>query len=238
MITPDQFRERLRRPKKPPIDWAKWIGSPTAWLALTISASSLYLTLVRKSDDIRVVVGHPEPMSIGGAGSQINLRGSDQTLIFINSGNRAAVINEVTLLLWFQSEKTGPPTCSKPASWPIALSYDFAPLVIKPGEITSISINKFKTTKSIEETSKKDRKLEYEVSDGALKAFTVVPEPAFGDLVVACQSFQVILPDSESHSANLLLGGARVLKVGSTGPTLTIPGAFPDFRAPVILVKQ
>jgi hypothetical protein len=84
MITPDQFRERLRRPKKPPIDWAKWIGSPTAWLALTISASSLYLTLVRKSDDLRVVVSHRKPMSLwlSNPDSQIELREPDQTLMY------------------------------------------------------------------------------------------------------------------------------------------------------------
>jgi hypothetical protein len=240
MITPEQFRERLRQPKTPPVDWAKWIGSPTAWLALTISASSLYLTLVRKSDDLRVVVSHRHPMSIwlGTPGSQIELREPDQTLIFINSGNRAAAINEIKLLLWFQSANSPPSTCSKPSSWSLTLSYDFAPLVIKPGEITSLSVNKFKATKFSMATDKKDRKLEYEVSDGDLKAFSVVPEPTTGDLLVACQSFQVILPDSESQSANLPLGNAMMLNFGSTGPTASFPGAFHDFRAPVILIKQ
>jgi hypothetical protein len=88
------------------------------------------------------------------------------------------------------------------------------------------------------ESDKKDRKLEYEVSDGDLKVFSVVPEPTTGDVAVACQSFQVILPDSESQSANIPLGNALMLKFGPTGPTASFPGAFPDFPAPVILVKQ
>jgi hypothetical protein len=238
MITLDQFRARLRPPaKKPFIDWSKWIGSPTAWLALTLSALSTYQTMIRKADDLRVVVSTTPLMRIktGEDGAaRLHLSKPTQNLVLINSGNRAAAISSIALHLWFQSN--GRPTCdgTHVPKVSLFLFYDFVPQVIKPGEMTSLSVEKVKRIEATPRIAKADEsgdELMWDISAGS--------KPTDGDIMVSCLSFLVILPDSGSKHVDLLLGYAENQMLSTPGELAFYDRTFTRSHfSPAILVKQ
>jgi hypothetical protein len=225
MITLDQFRERLRRPEKASTDWAKWIGSPTAWLALLLSAFSVYGTLVRKTDDLRVVT-HRKPSAVV-QGQQVEFLALDQDLILINSGNRAAAVTEITLILWFQDGNESV-TCDHDHYQPIYLNYDFSPVVVKPGEMSSLSLSRFI---DYNVGIKGILPVEYEMSDGKLTSASFKRAPKAGDIMAACLSFRIILPDSDLRNASVLLETAP-------GEKNFYIDYKERFTAPVVLVKN
>jgi hypothetical protein len=232
MITPDQFRERLRRPKKPPTDWAKWIGSPTAWLALLLSAFSVYGTLVRKTDDIRVVT-HRKPSAVV-QGERVEFWALDQDLILINSGNRAAAVTEITLILWFQGGNESV-TCDHNHHQSIYLNYDFSSVVVKPGEMASLTLSKFIDYNV--PLSKGILPVEYEVSGGKLTSASFRSAPKAGDIMAVCLSFRIILPDGDLRTASVLLEIARAPFV--MGPrTMYVDDYTESATAPVVLVRN
>lgn len=225
MISPEQFRERLR-PAKKEANWTKWIGSPTAWLALILSAATFYTASVRKNDDLKVVINKLARLFIDKAGTP-SFDATTQDLIFMNAGNRPIAVNSIGLKIWFwPAGKKEPPRCGE-TTMVIDLSYDFTPLIIKPGEMSLLSLAKFKDvvgsqialdglvavsqkTGKVDMDTLIERKIKYEVTSGELKTLTVEPLPSKDQVMRACLSFQVILPDTEREEVPLLIGSASI----------------------------
>jgi hypothetical protein len=56
----EAFRKRLRGAEKQKTNWQYWIGSPTAWLALVLSAATGFYTFLYHSDELSVVIARPD----------------------------------------------------------------------------------------------------------------------------------------------------------------------------------
>src|SRR5262245_47683027 len=92
----ETFRSRLKQPKKATTNWQQWIGSPTAWLALILSASSFFYTFLYYSDDLSVVMDRPV---IQPAFQDVLRISAPRNMTFINSGSRPIVITGAQLIL-------------------------------------------------------------------------------------------------------------------------------------------
>jgi len=144
MISKETLRERVRSPKKNKVDWLKWIGSPTAWLALILSASVAYLNF-RKADMLSVVVGSV-PRAKYSSGEFVEITGWTPTLVFVNSGARPVIVSSVNAEMWIQ-QKTTPlklscgPTRDGDEFAVIHFKYDMSPLVVKPGEMVNVDVD-------------------------------------------------------------------------------------------------
>ena len=92
----EAFRDRLKKPKKEKsINWQQWIGSPTAWLALLLSASSFFYTFLYHSDELSVVMDNP---TITPAGEEFVIT-PPPSMTFINSGSRPVAITSAIAIL-------------------------------------------------------------------------------------------------------------------------------------------
>jgi hypothetical protein len=233
MITIEELRERLETPAKARVEWSKWIGSPTSWLALSLSAVTAYFTLIRQSDDIRVVVGERPLLYVDLVEKdrpRLGIQQLQQHLTIINSGNRTAAITSIALVVG-RSFKGGEAQCqyeSKPSK-PFSLEYAFGGVVIKPGEIVSISLEHL------------DRGVDYALQRDN-KGNTAVIHDAFlrvsrNTYVVACLWFLVITPDNVSQNARIPIYATELL---SLGETLLVPEKASLFRrdTPTILISR
>jgi hypothetical protein len=89
----EAFRKRLRGPEKEKTNWPAWIGSPTAWLALFISSTTAFYSLLYHSDELSVVV---RPGLIEFKDKEIGLYDPGDAII-INSGNRPIAVLGVNM---------------------------------------------------------------------------------------------------------------------------------------------
>jgi hypothetical protein len=240
MITPERLRERLRPPKKTPksIDWSKWIGSPVAWLALLLSSLTAYTTYFRKADDVRVIIDTFPYLAIRTA----TRRHADQLysalvphdFVFINSGNREAIILDIMLHIWFAPvrEKVSQ-DCRRPPTLEFKLRYEFSPLVIKPGEMIPRPMLKIEDG-AYGAGGAPPSVVNFAVKKGEVTELEMSPLPTTDDMMFACISFTVALPDSESTTASLLLVASDLTKSDET-----IESQYPNKRTliPRVLVK-
>jgi hypothetical protein len=92
----EAFRARLKQPEKnKKINWQQWVGSPTAWLALMLSASSFFYTFLYHSDELSVVMGDPTIKPDKDAFKII----APRSMTFINSGSRPVTVISARLIL-------------------------------------------------------------------------------------------------------------------------------------------
>jgi hypothetical protein len=117
-------------------------------------------------------------------------------------------------------------------------------LVIKQGEMILLSANKFDEWDvdrvvdgdvGFGVNAKDGSSAEVEFSGGELKSIRFAPVPTTHDIIAACLSFRVILPDSDSKSVNVPLGFARLQSQPAGG---IVSDKFPRISAPVILLKR
>lgn len=246
MITREQLRERLRAgwPPGKSFKWEKWGGSPTAWLALLLSGISIYLTQIRQVDDLRVLMnGNPRPVFNDVLyGPSADLSPVQQTLIFINAGNRPVAIAAISLTVWLQSELNltlfvpdPDEVCAPKNSRQVVIDYEFSPLVVEPGKMVPLRLEKFEIVRStlgpVTVTYPK-----ISVLEGHLRLPNVAV-PAPNDIMAACLIVQVILPD-DNHLADVQLGSARLARsvdANSKWLEAHIPGRAP---VPYILFKR
>ena len=115
-----------------------WATLTMAAFALLISAATLYLTVVRTKDDLRVVVeGSPEFL-LDYDHPKFDII-TNLTMTFINVGNRPAAILGVTLFL-DQSPKAElhQESCEQEIGTATTRPYDLKAVIVKAGEIISV----------------------------------------------------------------------------------------------------
>jgi hypothetical protein len=120
-------------------EWAGVIGTVTGVLALVISGLNAYFNIIRQKDELRVA-------NDGRLFASTNAEGVLQiigrhSLTFINSGNRAAAVTGIKLLVSeldnFDDKEA--PNCL--VGQGVYLDYEIEPFAIKPGEITVKSLD-------------------------------------------------------------------------------------------------
>jgi hypothetical protein len=103
-------------------------------MALLISLLTAYFNIIRKTDELSVVIDNFPIVAIDSDSGNLALGGLQQRFTFINSGSDSIAVTEEGISV---GEKT---ECEHL----IGLSYDIAPLVLKPGEIISQELHKIK----------------------------------------------------------------------------------------------
>ncbi|WP_315765487.1 MULTISPECIES: hypothetical protein [unclassified Bradyrhizobium] len=230
MISKETLRERIREPKKRSrSDWSKWIGSPTAWLALVLSSTTAYFN-IRKYDDVTVVFGSL-PGVLANPQSPIKIFGWKRNLVFINTGNRPVAIRGILLRAWFQSPNESAPRCSEVAAKHVLrIRYELEPLVVKPGEMTESKLEK---SSSIEDEAMMNFKPPDSLpepqidGDDAIKWSLDSPVLVAGDVFSACLRVQVIRASRGEETVDVLIGSQPLVPSWKGGALFT----FRDFGA-------
>jgi hypothetical protein len=136
----EKTRDALADSERPPVPVPKRDGlTPKDWITLTlsilafgISAGSAYYNIVRQSDHVRILI-HTTPFITLDQDRTRFAAEPNETVLFINSGNRTAAITAVDLRV--DQDRAKPEECGATAG--IQLEYDIEPLVLKPGEIVA-----------------------------------------------------------------------------------------------------
>lgn len=155
--------------------WKSWLPIAISALALVVSVTNLFSSAFLQRDHIRVVPGgRPTLMRYDkeSFGSGID------TLTFINSGNRGAVIQDLAVLVSNADREEGP-VCTKQLGPTFLVKYRHEPILIKPGDIVIVHLDE-NTAKRVEQTDDRNR-----------TGF----KP--GDLAVACIGLSVLMPNSD-----------------------------------------
>jgi hypothetical protein len=114
-----------------------WISLGLSILAFGLSAVTTYYNIWRQEDDISVVA-ELGAFAIRTSKDRLFIeKGLPTKIAFLNSGNRPAAIMNVTLS-FFQARLLGDDGC--PVMQSTSINTDFAPLVIKPGDVATASV--------------------------------------------------------------------------------------------------
>jgi hypothetical protein len=114
-----------------------WISLGLSALAFTLSAATAYYNIWRQEDDISVVA-QLGAFAVRTSKEKLSIELDPATEVaFLNSGNRAAAVMNVTLS-FFQSRLQGTSDC--PVLESTSLNTDFKPLVVKPNDVATASI--------------------------------------------------------------------------------------------------
>ena len=100
-------------------------------LALTISAAIGYFNIVRTKESISLISDTEPGLFIAKNGSLVTQSDSGWQVVFVNSGNRPAVISSVTLL-YTQPVSGSGVSCNVEEG--VAISTDLKSAVVKPGQ--------------------------------------------------------------------------------------------------------
>ncbi|MGO6966601.1 hypothetical protein [Rhizobium leguminosarum] len=119
---------RLKSVKRP--DWRAWIGSPTAWLALLLSAGNAFYSIFYFSDELTIIV-QDDAAAYHKEGGKVSVY-APNGVVFVNSGTRPVAITEVTLSY---SQPLVGDECDGGGNF----NLDFPQTVIKPGDIITLS---------------------------------------------------------------------------------------------------
>jgi hypothetical protein len=174
----EEFRKRLRGPKKEKANWQFWIGSPTAWLALCLSAGTAFYTFIYHSDELSVFVPNAGLTYSEGRTSV----SPPSTIALINTGSRPLTVMWVDLHLVQSTRQIARPSCQSGSA--IAFRLDFEPTVVKPYE-TVVKALKFEGAKS--------------ASDAREFPMTKSNQEKHRPDVLVCMAFYVIDSDSLAH---------------------------------------
>ncbi|UVC09829.1 hypothetical protein IHQ71_04230 [Rhizobium sp. TH2] len=133
--SPQAFRTYLskRQPSsEKKINWGQWIGSPTAWLALFISASTAFYSMLYVRDEAKIVFDKHYIKVHNKDWLAIN---SPRTITFVNSGNRPIAITEVLIdVVQPFGNYPDPQLCSESGDHSV-FDMDFEQTAIKPFDI-------------------------------------------------------------------------------------------------------
>lgn len=126
-----------------------WFSGALSVAAFVLSSLSFYVTGLRVTDDLRVVVGEM-PFAIPDfAKKEFDISAERARYIFINAGSRTAIISGITLLLAQPQEGSELPAsgCRMPKAH--FTQYDLEPFVLRPGDmIAKDTIQQAKTTEA------------------------------------------------------------------------------------------
>jgi hypothetical protein len=115
-----------------------WFTTGFSVLALAISAITAYFSVLRREDNLSVVIGNI-PVVHRLDGNTIGVTNSETTLVFLNSGTRPAAIASVRM---FFLQHEGPSKCDRTSTgqdgpW---FSTTFEPLSVKGNEVATQNI--------------------------------------------------------------------------------------------------
>ena len=128
----EAFRKRLRGPEKTKSNWQFWIGSPTAWLALFLSATTGFYTFLYNSDELSVVIAG------GGVAASDDEKDygvrAPRSVTLINTGSRPIAVLRIQMIVAERLQGAAPATCE--AHWKEQVyDLDFEHTVIKPYDV-------------------------------------------------------------------------------------------------------
>jgi hypothetical protein len=174
-----------------------WMSHIIAILALLVSLTTAYFTVVRRIDALSVFVPiYPPLVGIDDQSGQLEVTNLDQSLTFINSGT-----GSVAVMLEGISISDGDSVCSVP---PVAAQiYEIDPIVIKPGEIR---VHEVKTSKADSGKSDNNSQRTIEKSDFGLKV---------GQIITVCLTLSVVTSANVAETVRLPLYSTK-LALGST----------------------
>jgi len=113
-----------------------WIAICLSSLALSVSVISAYFNFFREIDDVRLILGDQRPLSILSV-KGANLRvGATYNLLLMNAGNRTAAITDLDFVI-HQPRKHSSNSCDSS----YALFFSFDPIIIKPGEMITKTVD-------------------------------------------------------------------------------------------------
>jgi hypothetical protein len=159
-------------------------------IALLISVLTAYFNIIRKTDELSVVIDNFPIVYIDRDSGNLGLGGLYQQFTFINFGSFSMAVTD-------EGVSIGEKAQCEP--W-IGLSYDIAPVVIKSGEIVSQEIHKIKQNQpGWKPAETKD--------DDAETLDPKVMKPAIDDMVYVCAFFTIV---SSSNNVNGAKNSATV----------------------------
>ena len=221
VITVQELRERLfsrpHEPTKRRIDWTKWIGSPTAWLALILSVVSTYFSFFRQNDDIQVIV--QDGIQVFAHPDDIEVYFPQQHLIMINAGNRPAAISDFGLYLGQIPVDEDWNSCPRQ----VELVYAFDGLVLKPGDMIPVSLETFKNGLEV-----KGNRVIVEHSDWRREE---------GKYVLTCLMFRIATPDGISQLVGTPLSKSYLTWIRFFNRKFNFDPPRDKFT-PVVLIKR
>jgi hypothetical protein len=103
--------------------------------AFILSAFAFYTTSLRVVDDIRVIAGEMPFAEPDFEAKKFEIHGNRSRYVFINSGNRGAIISGITLKVAQPTERFSLPDtgCNMPMAE--IISYDVEAFLLKPGDL-------------------------------------------------------------------------------------------------------
>jgi hypothetical protein len=193
---------------------------------LIISATTAYYSILFASDEIRILVERGPDVSVDVTGRRILFAGT-QKLVFINGGNRAAVINRLGVVFARAApHRTLLNQCSGGAN--VELYTDMAPFVIKPGEIIQVEAKI---------SQKQGQPVEGLPETRAVPFKEVIPEK--GDRVQICLRIALATVEDYREALPVVLFDGNV-KLEAEYVTFELPGIGlrgPSYK-PYILLHQ
>lgn len=194
----EAFRKRLYGAEEQRVNWQFWIGSPTAWIALILSAVTAFYTFLYHSDELSVVVGRPSIfLTMDG---DIEVR-APSSITFINSGSRPVAVTGIQMMLVQPTEKVAEPKCRNSGAYQY-FSVTFEQTVIKPYDTVAKAI-KFDETQSSLDT----KRVVMSEANKKLKR---------DQIVVACLEFEIVAADTAGWRKVVQVERVTLSGVGST----------------------
>jgi hypothetical protein len=175
-----------------------WMSHIIAILALLVSLTTAYFTVVRKIHALSVFVPiYPPLVGIDDQSGQLEVTNLDQNLTFINSGT-----GSVAVMVEGISINDGDSVCSIP---PIdALLYEIEPIVIRPAEIR---VHALKAPHD-PDSGKSDNNSKWTIDKS-----TFVPK--VGQIITVCLTLRVVTSANVAETVHLPLYSTK-LALGST----------------------
>jgi hypothetical protein len=170
-------------------DWATLTVSA---VALLISATTLYFSVVRTKDDLRVVVEGTPSFLLDYDHPRFDVI-TNLTMTFINVGNRPAAILGVTLYLdQSPAAELHQENCEHEGGTATTRPYNLNAVIVKAGEIVSVSTKLHDQHSGAKEEERKIRTEEWSVKKNQIN-------------VLGCLRFTVSTPDdvSTAHDVSI-----------------------------------
>jgi hypothetical protein len=206
-----------------------WLALFVSLIALTISGIGAYFTILRVQDNVSVIFAGA-PIAYWNEQDELSVFPDKENVnaIFINSGNRPAVIIWINLF-FIQHATTKSDNCAKhPYGNEATFQTDFEPLVVKEREVLT---KKLKTSISSDTNIKK--------KDDGNFAFPLMSELRDQSYinVTVCAAIRIATPSVATHDASVFVFKytAERGKGVFVGDTL---GTDPDWGYPQLLIKE
>jgi len=211
----------MRRPKNTKENqssWKSWIGSPTAWLALLLSAGNAFYSIFYYSDELTIIT-QDESAAYTLDENKVTVF-SPAAFVFVNSGTRPVAVTDMWVF-FDQPNKDYPERedCS-PVGPRVGLQMVFQPSVLKPHDImtqtTKFHMQDGSTSTSFsmdftqENAAKQKDGKGYVLTCGS--ATYIVGNREFHDTFRIAKVFFYDMNSNRSHSFRLDFGPETLLK--------------------------